>query len=97
MQPVDGPTFPTKALFIQDVSTAPALPSIEDLEIFHGGCNKISWRWFVKDFGQYTAKGISTFTVDPCTGQIKLAFLEFNSIAWGRDIGWTCTPPPARF
>jgi hypothetical protein len=89
-----GPSFSTKETFIQGVAGAPAIPSMETLDIFHD-CTKISWRWNVKGLGLnvYPVKGINNMVVDPCTGQIQLSYLEFSSMAWGTDIGWTCTAP----
>ncbi|KAK4212149.1 hypothetical protein QBC37DRAFT_197618 [Rhypophila decipiens] len=91
-----GPSFTSKKNFIDGVAAAPAIPSMKTLEVFHS-CDKISWRWNVEGLGRqtYPVKGINTFVVDPCTGQIKATYIEFSSIAWGVDIGWTCTPPPA--
>ncbi|KAK3311957.1 hypothetical protein B0H66DRAFT_538905 [Apodospora peruviana] len=92
--PLGGPSFASKQLFIDGVAAAPAIPSMDTLEVFHD-CTRISWRWNVKGLGlnKYPVKGFNSFTVDPCTGQIKLSYIEFSSIAWGSDIGWTCTPP----
>ncbi|KAM7185511.1 hypothetical protein V8F20_011767 [Naviculisporaceae sp. PSN 640] len=91
-----GPSFTSKKNFVDGVAGAPAIPSMKTLEVFHS-CNKISWRWNVEGLARniYPVKGINTFLVDACTGQIKATYIEFSSIAWGVDIGWTCAPPAA--
>lgn len=68
---------------------------MNDLDVFHD-CNKIGWQWLVDGLGMDVSpvKGFNKLTVDPRTGVVKANDLEFNSIGWGRDIGWTCTPPP---
>ena len=69
---------------------------MDTLSVFHD-CNNILWRWNVKGLALnvYPVKGMNQFTVDPKTGQISQSNIEFNSIAWGTDIGFTCTPPGA--
>lgn len=92
--PEGGASFNGKQAFIDGVANAPAIPSMTDLDTFHN-CNKILWEWRVDGLGRNVSpvKGINKIVVDPNTGVIKSVDLEFNSIAWGRDIGWTCTAP----
>lgn len=87
-------SFNSKQEYISSLVYAPPVPSFTTLEIFHD-CTKISWRWNIPQLGAsiYPIKGINDFEVNPKTGQMKVNNLEFNSIAWGTDIGWTCTPP----
>ena len=74
---------------------APGLTGINTLDIITGNCNKIVWYWLFTGVGtkQYEVKGINIFTIND--GQIEQIDVEFNSIAWGLDIGFTVTPPPA--
>ena len=67
-----------------------------DVDVFYQ-CNKIAWEWIANGIGMNVspAKGFNKIVVDPQTGIIKSNDIEFNSIAWGRDMGWTCTAPPA--
>jgi len=92
--PLGGSTFVGRTGFINGVVTAPAIPSMQTLAVFHD-CTNILWRWLVTGLGsgEYEIKGMNHFIASPLTGQISTDYLEFNSIAWGRDIGWTCTPP----
>lgn len=70
---------------------------MDTLDLFHD-CNNIAWRWNIPHLGanKYPVRGINLFTVNsPAKGQIVKTDLEFSSIAWGQDIGWTCQAPPA--
>lgn len=89
-------SFSGRDAFVQSVSGAPAIGSMQDLDIIPG-CNKIVWQWYAKGVGMNVSpvKGFNKITVDVSTGRILATDLEFNSVAWGRDIGWTCTPPPS--
>ena len=62
------------------------------------GCNKVIWQWTAYGVGMNVSpvKGYNKFTVDVQSGRILATDLEFNAIAWGRDIGWTCTAPPSQ-
>lgn len=67
-----------------------------DLDIWHD-CTKIGWQWVVDNLAmsKSPAKGFNKFTVDPATGFLKSNELEFNSIAWGIDLGGTWIGPGA--
>lgn len=90
-------SFGSKQAFIDGVTGAPAIPVMNDLDIFHD-CNKIAWQWLVDNLAMDVSpvKGFNKITVDPRTGVVKSNDIEFNSIAWGRDLGWTCSAPPAQ-
>ncbi len=90
-------SFSNKQDFINSVAGAPAVSIMNDLNIFHD-CNKIGWQWLVDGLALDVSpvKGFNKLTVDPKTGIVKSTDLEFNSVAWGRNLGWTCTAPPPR-
>ena len=74
---------------------APAIPGMDTLDVFHD-CTHIAWRWNIPHLAmnKFPVKGINHFTVtSPAKGTVIKSDLEFSSIAWGSDIGWTCTPP----
>jgi hypothetical protein len=85
-------TFPNKANYIFNLLAAPPVPSFQTFAIFHD-CWNIAWRWQINGLGGIPIKGINAMAANPLTGQLSVDYLEFNSIAWGRDVGWTCTPP----
>lgn len=96
-QPQGGVSFLGRDHFVQSVGGAPAVGSMQDLDVITG-CNKIVWQWLANGIGMNVSpvKGFNKITVDVSTGRILATDLEFNAIAWGRDIGWTCTAPPAQ-
>lgn len=67
-----------------------------DLDMWHD-CTKVGWQWLVNGLGYNVSpvKGFNKFVVDVSTGIIKTNDLEFNSIAWGEDLGGKWTPPPS--
>lgn len=68
------------------------------LDVFHD-CNKITWRWTANGLAlaTYPVNGISVFQVNnPGSGQIDRAYIEFNSIAWGVDVGGSYERSAAR-
>ncbi|RMZ89028.1 hypothetical protein DV736_g3747, partial [Chaetothyriales sp. CBS 134916] len=93
--PLGGPSFSGRTAFVQGVAGAPAIPGMSTLEVFHD-CNRISWRWLAQGLGlsKYEVKGINDMYVpNVFTGQISRDYLEFNSIAWGIDTGYSVQTP----
>jgi hypothetical protein len=62
---------------------------INTLEIIFT-CDKILWYWLFTGIGtrKFEIKGFNLFTITPAR-QISLANIEFNSIAWVLDTGFT--------
>lgn len=87
-------SFPSKAAYIASLLNAPPTPPFQILQIFHD-CTNIAFRWIINGLGKSIdeIKGINQLVASPLSGQLSYDYLEFNSIAWGRDVGWTCTPP----
>ena len=87
-------SFPNKAAYIASLLNAPPTPPFQILQSFHD-CTNIGFRWIINGLGKNIdqIKGINQLVANPLTGQLSFDYLEFNSIAWGRDVGWTCTPP----
>ena len=81
-------TRPDKQSIISNVLAFPA-NGINTLEIVFT-CDKILWYWVFTGIGtkKYEVKGFNLFTITP-KGQISLMYIEFNSIAWGADTGFT--------
>ncbi|KAK5097044.1 hypothetical protein LTS08_007064 [Lithohypha guttulata] len=93
--PQGSVTYDDKQTYLTGLRGAPPIPSMTDYDIL-AGCDSIYWFWLADGIGRDISpvKGFNRFRVNPKTGEIKTVEIEFNSIAWGRDIGWTCTPPP---
>ena len=87
-------SFPSKAAYLASLLNAPPTPPFQILQSFHD-CTNIGFRWIINGLGKNIdqIKGINQLVANPLTGQLSFDYLEFNSIAWGRDVGWTCTPP----
>lgn len=88
-----GPSFNGKAAYIAGIEHAPAIPSMTDIDIWHD-CTKIGWQWIVNGLGMHVSpvKGFNKFTINPSTGIVQSSYLEFNSVAWGEDLGGKFTP-----
>ncbi len=41
----------------------------------------------------YRVRGMTLGTVDLSTGLVSHQVIEFNSLAWAEDVGFTVTPP----
>lgn len=93
-QPQGSVSFSGKGPYLDGLKTARAIPQMTDLDVWHD-CNTIGWQWIASGLGINISpvKGFNKFVVDPNSGLVKSTDLEFNNIAWGRDIFWTCTPP----
>lgn len=92
-----GPSFNGKQAYITGVGYAPAIPSMTTLDVWHD-CDTIGWQWVVNNLARNVSpvKGFNKFMIDPSTGLVQSSNLEFNSIAWGEDLGGTWTAPPAQ-
>jgi hypothetical protein len=87
-------TFEGKQNYINNVLNAPPLEGITTIEVLVAGCDKILWYWNFLGVGsaEYEVKGFNLFTITSAM-QIVTTNLEFNSIAWGLDTGYTIIPP----
>lgn len=93
--PLGGPSFSGKQTYVTSVVYAPAIPEMDTLDMFHD-CTHVAWHWNVPHLGmnKFPVKGMNHFTVtNPAKGTVIKSDLEFSSMAWGQDIGWTCSPP----
>jgi len=91
--PLGSVTFAGKTEFIDGVVLAPAISGMSTLMSFHD-CTHVAWHWIVTGLGKetYEVKGTNLFTVAPSL-QVTDDQIEFNSIAWGGDTGYTTTNP----
>lgn len=87
------PPFVGKEYYISGIVNSPAYTGIETILIVPA-CGYITWHWIYTAIGsaEYRIKGFHLFEVTE-SGQLASARLEFNSIAWGTDMGYTVTPP----
>jgi len=88
-QPLGGPTFATKEIFMAAQAQNPPFPLTVD-SIDAVDCDVIALRWHAA-FGEanLTNKGITVLEVTKASGdwQIKLIDTEFNALTWLRDMG----------
>jgi hypothetical protein len=82
-----------KQHYINDTLSTPPIPQINTLAIVHG-CNQMVWQWEFLGIGTGTnrVRGMTLITVDGMS-QVMMQYVEFNSLAWGADIGFNITPP----
>lgn len=88
-QPLGGPTFGTKEIFMEAQAQNPPFPLTVD-SIDAVDCDVIALRWHAT-FGeaQLPNKGITILQLTKASGswQIKLIDTEFNALTWLRDMG----------
>jgi len=82
-----------KQRYINDTLSTPPIPQINTLAIVHG-CNQMVWQWEFLGIGTGAnrVRGMTLITVDGMN-QVMQQYVEFNSLAWGADIGFNITPP----
>ena len=58
-------------------------------------CNQFVWQWRFYGIGPGPNPWIQGFTLGKVNsdGQIYYQYVEFNSLAWAEDIGFTVIPP----
>lgn len=92
-QPLGGPTFATKEIFMAAQNLNPPFPLTVD-SIDAVDCDVIALRWHAA-FGQANLpnKGITILKVTKASGdwQISLIDTEFNGLTWLRDMGGSYT------
>ncbi|KAK1764580.1 hypothetical protein QBC33DRAFT_189589 [Phialemonium atrogriseum] len=88
-QPLGGPTFATKDIFMAAQNENPPFPLVVD-SIDAVDCTVIALRWHAT-FGEANLpnKGITVLQLSKDSGdwQIKLIDTEFNALTWLRDMG----------
>ncbi|KAK5048678.1 hypothetical protein LTR84_005769 [Exophiala bonariae] len=89
--PLGSTTTNGKQAYINGVLNAPGLNGAENLKILVSG-NNILWYWRFNAIGskQLPVKGFNLFEINN-KKQITGLYVEFNSIAWGIDTGYTTT------
>ncbi|KAK5168801.1 uncharacterized protein LTR77_006110 [Saxophila tyrrhenica] len=92
--PLGSVTTGSKEEYIQETQNAPPDSNIETIFTAVAACRNIIWHWNFPTVGsaQYPVKGMNYFELNE-NCQIDTMRIEFNSIAWGADTGFTTTPP----
>ncbi|TPX08796.1 uncharacterized protein E0L32_009736 [Thyridium curvatum] len=92
-QPLGGPTFATKEIFMEAQLSNPPFPVVVD-SIAAVDCDVVALRWHAT-FGEAMkpSKGITILTNTKEAGywQIKVIDVEFNSLTWLLDMGGNYT------
>jgi hypothetical protein len=88
-QPLGGPTFASKSIFMAAQNLNPPFPLVVD-SIDAVDCEKIALRWHAT-FGEAgkPSKGITVLEVTKTSGewQIRVIDTEFNALTWLLDMG----------
>ncbi|KEF52448.1 uncharacterized protein A1O9_11689 [Exophiala aquamarina CBS 119918] len=89
--PLGSTTTTGKQTYINGVLNAPGLNGAETIKILASG-NNIVWQWRFTAIGtkQLPVQGFNLFEISE-KKQINGLYVEFNSIAWGIDTGFTTT------
>ena len=95
-QQLNTPVYTNASAYISDVLSAPPIPQINTIEMFHV-CDRILFYWEFIGIGgpnnQYRSRGMSIINVDD-EKQVTGHQIEFNSLAWAINIGYNVTAPP---
>lgn len=82
--------------YVNETTSQPPIPSITTLDYFFG-CNQLLWQWQF-DLGlpapspNMHVNGVTIAKVNS-DKKIYHQYIEFNSLAWAIDVGFTVTPP----
>ena len=81
-----------KQHYINDTLSTEPIAQINTLNVV-AGCNQMVWQWeFIGiGTGEYRIRGMTLITVD-ANSSIVEQYVEFNSLAWGANIGFNITP-----
>lgn len=77
--------------YVTETTAAPGVPQINTLDIVHN-CNEFVWHWEFLGIGVGRIHGFTLGKVNDA-GKIYYQAVEFNSLTWATDIGFTVTPP----
>ncbi|OQV10614.1 hypothetical protein CLAIMM_14588 [Cladophialophora immunda] len=82
-------TFSGKDSFIAAVLNNPPIPLLTTLDVFHD-CSRIAFYWAASGVGSGAedVRGVDLLYVTEDKEQIIMAMVEFNSLAWAKDVGW---------
>lgn len=87
-------TFASKESFVKAMASGPAIPGLTTLDVFHT-CSRILWYWSASVIkgGVEEVRGVSVFYSTADKKQVNMAMVEFNSLAWAKQMGWKITRP----
>ncbi|OAP56296.1 hypothetical protein AYL99_09475 [Fonsecaea erecta] len=82
-------TFSDKDSFIAAVLSNPPIPLLTTLDLFHD-CSRIAFYWAASGVGSgvQDVRGVDLLYVTDDREHINMAMVEFNSLAWAKDVGW---------
>ncbi|KIW71772.1 hypothetical protein PV04_00009 [Phialophora macrospora] len=84
-------TFPDKVSYIASILNAPAPRNITTLKIMPAGCTNVLWYWRMQvGIELAPVQGFNLMEVDE-NNKLLSQLIEFNSIAWAVDTGFTVT------
>lgn len=83
-----------KATYIADTTSTPPIPQIDTLSLVVE-CNEYVWQWRFYGIGPGPNPYIQGFTraLVNDDGLIYYQYVEFNSLAWAENSGYTVSPP----
>lgn len=87
---IEAETFRGKQGYINGLLGSQGPAGIQTNYVYVANCNNVVWKWIFRQVGnrKYPVSGINIFHLNS-QGQIANMDVEFNSIAWGVDIGFT--------
>jgi hypothetical protein len=89
MQQLGNSTSVGRNPFVAAQLRAPSIRQLTTLDIFHD-CSRIAFYWAANEVGSGVEeiKGMDLLYMTGDNSQINMAMVEFNSLAWAKDIGW---------
>lgn len=89
--PLGSVTFASRTADEANHTASEAIFERETLNLYVV-CNVITWRWEFSLFqGALPLQGINIFVTEG--GLLDTTYIEFNSLPWAIDVGYTVTPP----
>lgn len=88
--------YSDRETYVTNTLSSPPVPQIDTLALVVE-CNTFVWQWRFYGIGGPTApdpyvQGFTLATINEA-GLIDYQYVEFNSLAWATNAGFTVTPP----
>ncbi|KIW51098.1 hypothetical protein PV05_09850 [Exophiala xenobiotica] len=86
-------SFSSKAAYIAGVLSEDGPTNVTTIQVMPAGCNNVLWYWMMYvGLNQLPVRGMNLMQVND-DKQLLGQFLEFSSVAWGIDTGYSCSAP----
>nr|KAK5441757.1 hypothetical protein LTR18_006679 [Exophiala xenobiotica] len=91
--PLGTDSFSSKAAYIAGILSEDGPTNVTTIQVMPAGCNNVLWYWMMYvGLNTLPVRGMNLMQVNE-DKQLLGQFLEFSSVAWGIDTGYSCQAP----